>query len=707
MKSYKTGLRIFDIRKALFLLFGVIFATVLHTEYSFSEVISSDFVDLSFTINSKSYYSKSLKKSLDAAPFLEDGNAQVPFRAILEELGYEIEWNSNDSTITAFRKNSTIKLKINDKTAFVNDEPLQMAVAPKIVDGRTVVPLRFVSENAGANVVWDDKTKTIYITRVGKYDTGAVLFYEKDPKNNNKLYIYDGNEFRVIPMVNKEIVNWYSYKGKILITMFDIETSKNNFVEFKNDDFNILIDDFDIEETFEYNNNLIIHGYDRNQKFNKLYRFDGEKLIMVEDNFYVGKHIDFNDKLLINKYDNNRNYYLLAFDKNASTPWKPSIICEGFIIKDSIVHEDTLYMTGAMQEGNKKPLASFDGQDTDASSFQIIHEDIPVNINDIAIYNGKLYAVVNSSLNIIENKQVREVEFPIDSKSFIKYKVNKLMTYKDKLYIGVIDGKLHTFDERSGRYLTSGVLDPQFVLEFEDSIKNNRFIELFKLTEFRNENDKLIVLGSKKTGNTFTDATLFVYNGEKLVQTLDVLSIKKTLSINDKIFFDIKDKSRITEKQRPTLLIFEKDEFRNLAVDMEMKNWECINDSLVFSGYEADIKRSKLYSFGNGFNELLSNCEVKYWNKIQEVLFVSGYDSSTKLYDLYKFTGDKEINIKSNTEVINLIKAKGSFYLVYAYERDDKSPLKGKKILYIYDDASGQFIEMKVNIQISNMIFIN
>lgn len=712
--SIKSGFWIFDIRKALFLLFIAILATVMHTDYSYAEVNNTEFVDLVFTVDSKFYFSKSLKKPLDAAPFIENGNALVPFRVILEELGYNIEWNSSNSTITALSENSKIQLRINNNTAFVNDEPIQMAVAPKIIGGRTVVPLRFVSENSGANVVWDAKTKSIYITRVGKYDTGAVLFYEKDSKNNNKLYIYDGEEFRVIPMVNKEIVNWYSYKGKILITLFDNETSKNNFVMFENDDFKMLIDDFDIEETFEYNDNLIIHGYDRNQKFNKLYRFDGENLIMVEDNFYVGKHIEFKDKLLINKYDNNRDYYLLAFDKNSATPWKPSLIYEGFIIKDSIVHEDTLFMTGTMQEGNRKPLAAFDGKGTDKRNFQIIHPDVPVNINDIAVYRRMLFAIVDGSLNIIENQHISEVVFPIveDGASefnfdkYIKYKVNKLMTYNDRLYIGVLDGKMYTLDEKTRKYRMSAIADPQFVMEFEDIIKYNRFIEQFKLTEFRNENNKLFILGTKKTGNTFTDPILFAYNGDKLVQTMDVLSIKKTLSIKDKIFFDIKDKSRITEKQRPTLMIFEKDEFRNLAVDMEMKNWECLNDNLVFSGYEADIKRSKLYSFSSDFNELLSNCEVKYWNMIQDMLFVSGYDSSAKLYDIYKFTDDKLTNIKSNSEAIKVIKAKGNFYLVYAYERDGESPLKGKKILYIFDGISGDFIEMKVNIQLTDMIFI-
>jgi hypothetical protein len=242
-----------------------------------AKIISTEFVDLTFTVDSKDYLSKSIKRKMDIAPYIENGSTQVPFRTIFEELGYTVKWDDSERSIIAFKLGSQMKLKIDNNIAVVNGIEGLMSAAPKIVNGRTFVPLRFVSENAGANVVWEDATKTIYISRVGKYDTGGVLFYEKGNNNQNKVYIYDGNEFKVLPLVNKSIVNWYSYKGKVLLTIFDSTTSKNNFAQFKNGNFEVLINDFDIQETFEYNNNLIIHGYDREQKFNKLYRFDGER----------------------------------------------------------------------------------------------------------------------------------------------------------------------------------------------------------------------------------------------------------------------------------------------------------------------------------------------------------------------------------------------------------------------------------------------
>jgi hypothetical protein len=64
------------------------------------------------------------------------------------------------------------------------------------------------------------------------------------------------------------------------------------------------------------------------------------------------------------------------------------------------------------------------------------------------------------------------------------------------------------------------------------------------------------------------------------------------------------------------------------------------------------------------------------------------------------------LSLEQNMEAINVIKAKGKYYLVYAYDRDAQSPLKGKKILYIYDDSTRDFVEMKVNIEITDMIFM-
>lgn len=105
--------------------------------------------------------------SFDVSPFIKDGRTLVPFRKIFEVLGASVTWNEKSMTVTAKINSSEIVLKIGDKTATVNGVKKTLDVMPMIVDGRTMVPLRFVSENSGAKVDWIGTDRTVYITKEG------------------------------------------------------------------------------------------------------------------------------------------------------------------------------------------------------------------------------------------------------------------------------------------------------------------------------------------------------------------------------------------------------------------------------------------------------------------------------------------------------------------------------------------------------------
>ncbi|MCX7746854.1 MAG: copper amine oxidase N-terminal domain-containing protein [Clostridia bacterium] len=674
-----------------------------------------DLVDLTFTVNGKSYYSKQAKKELDTPPFVEKGSTMVPFRIILEELGYQIEWNGKEKSIKATNGASEIKLQINSKTAWVNDQKREMTSPPKVVGKSTVVPLRFIAENSGAEVKWDGKSKTIYITKNGEYNTGKALFYEKKFLKLNtyacKVYIYDGEQIKTITLEDKEIINWFSFKGKVLVTMFDKSTNKNNFMLFKDDRFKMLIEDFDIKETLEYNDNLIINGLDRSQKFNKLYRFDGNELILLSDDFYVGKHILFKDKLVINKYDNLRNYTLLAYGKDS---WEPGILTNGFIIKDWVDYEGVLYMTGAFQETTRKPFATYNGNSVTKESYNLLAYNLDIDINNIAIHNGKLYGVVQDLnekvLMTIEKDAIKYVTFPYEG-SVLKYIVNKIKAYNNKLYVGTTSAKV-----QKGTFWMTIPDDvmPSALIELQEETSETylvkRFVDEYLLSDLLLENKKLIALGKGKTKvgkiSRYDDPAMYVYDGSSLTKTMDILSIISMLSIGEKTFFHVKDVDRITNKSRNTMLLYAQNVVKNLVLGMETKKWSEVSGNVVFAGYEDDIKRNKLYSYGTGFNELMDHFEIRFWGKIEDKLFVSGYNPDRKGYSLFKFIDDKKIELKEEIEVIDMLKSKGQFYFIHAYERNSKSKLFGKKVLFIYDDLKNEFIEMKTDIEITKMIYI-
>jgi competence protein ComEC len=102
--------------------------------------------------------------SFDVPPVIEQGRTLVPLRGIFEALGANVQWDSATRTVTATRGQTTIRLTIGLKTAHKNSVPVTLDVPAKIVSGRTLVPLRFVSESLDCRVDWDAKTQTVTIT---------------------------------------------------------------------------------------------------------------------------------------------------------------------------------------------------------------------------------------------------------------------------------------------------------------------------------------------------------------------------------------------------------------------------------------------------------------------------------------------------------------------------------------------------------------
>jgi len=106
-----------------------------------------------------------VSKEIDAPPFIKDGRTLVPIRFIAETFGALVRLGCN---YTEYNNNSRYKnikiiLQINNKTAVVNNNKVTLDVPPIIVNGRTFIPLRFIAESFGAEVLWDGDLKKITI----------------------------------------------------------------------------------------------------------------------------------------------------------------------------------------------------------------------------------------------------------------------------------------------------------------------------------------------------------------------------------------------------------------------------------------------------------------------------------------------------------------------------------------------------------------
>lgn len=99
----------------------------------------------------------------DVNPFIKDGRSLAPVRQISESLGSSVEWKGNQSTVILHRSGFTIKMKIGNETAHVNNNPVKLDVPPQIVNGRTFLPIRFIAESLNEPIYWDGDTRTVYI----------------------------------------------------------------------------------------------------------------------------------------------------------------------------------------------------------------------------------------------------------------------------------------------------------------------------------------------------------------------------------------------------------------------------------------------------------------------------------------------------------------------------------------------------------------
>ena len=99
----------------------------------------------------------------DVAPTIVEDRLLLPLREIFEAFGAEVFYISETRTVKAEKPGYELELIIGESTAFVNKEEKSLDVAPIIMDGRTMVPLRFIAEALDAQVDWDGQNKVASI----------------------------------------------------------------------------------------------------------------------------------------------------------------------------------------------------------------------------------------------------------------------------------------------------------------------------------------------------------------------------------------------------------------------------------------------------------------------------------------------------------------------------------------------------------------
>lgn len=101
----------------------------------------------------------------DVPPLLSNGRVLVPLRAIFQGLGATVDWDGETGQVRARRNGHEVRLRVGDKTALVDGRPVVLDVPAQVVAGRTLVPIRFVSQALGASVEWRAGERAVYVYR--------------------------------------------------------------------------------------------------------------------------------------------------------------------------------------------------------------------------------------------------------------------------------------------------------------------------------------------------------------------------------------------------------------------------------------------------------------------------------------------------------------------------------------------------------------
>ena len=125
-------------------------------------VATEEKIILSMQVGSTMAYLNQRPTELEAPPYItKEGRTMVPVRFISEAFGAKVGWDAKEKKVTITRYDTTIEMWIGNKRMFVNGTQTDIASPPEIKGGRTYLPFRSIAEAMGAEVYWYADTKTI------------------------------------------------------------------------------------------------------------------------------------------------------------------------------------------------------------------------------------------------------------------------------------------------------------------------------------------------------------------------------------------------------------------------------------------------------------------------------------------------------------------------------------------------------------------
>lgn len=219
----------------------------------------------------------------DVEPTVINGRTVLPVRTIFEALGLGVGWDESTRTITGTKDDLVIILQIDNKEAKVNDKVMMLDVPATIIDGRTVVLVRFVAEATGADVEWDGSTRTLVIdTKIENINTFSGNVENVEIKSVGSNIFSEGD---IESAINTTIAYFKAeFSGCTLTEIIYAGDEKKEFEylasQYNVDEVIVLVSSFDVD----------FSGGDGSLNPNSTY--SNWKWILIRDQGGQWKHFD-------------------------------------------------------------------------------------------------------------------------------------------------------------------------------------------------------------------------------------------------------------------------------------------------------------------------------------------------------------------------------------------------------------------------------
>lgn len=173
-----------------------------------SKNILETFSVLRMKINDKAIYFEGVKREIDSAIFIYNGRTMVPIRFIGENFGFNVFWNNGEVILK--NDNNEIKLYIGKNEIFVNGNIIKIDSSPLLKDGRTFLPVRYISEALNLIVNWNEQSKEVTIEGYINNEPKKIIIGSNSKQDflrklilfsSKKIYFFDA-------LTNREILDF-------------------------------------------------------------------------------------------------------------------------------------------------------------------------------------------------------------------------------------------------------------------------------------------------------------------------------------------------------------------------------------------------------------------------------------------------------------------------------------------------------------------